>query len=149
VLLLVVAICGCLCLSLVNALACGVLSCCRCLCFLSLSLAVSTFGQRTVRMYNNTHCTYCVNLQHEGSISELHCAKSFFLARARTVQFFLQTIILFFANNNRTQKEREKINGLALSFHCCCNYTYTSGAGVGELLISTMVMLKNEDDAEL
>jgi hypothetical protein len=59
----------------------------------SLVVAVSTFEQRIVRRYNNTHCTYCVNLQHEGSISELHCAKSFFLARARTVQFVLQTII--------------------------------------------------------
>jgi hypothetical protein len=60
---------------------------------LSLIVAVSTFGQRTGRRYNNTHCTYGVNLQHEGSISELHCAKSFFPARAKTVQFFLQRII--------------------------------------------------------
>jgi hypothetical protein len=59
----------------------------------SLVVALSTFGQRTVRRYNNTNCTYRVNLQHEGSISELHCAKSFFVARARTVQFFLQRII--------------------------------------------------------
>jgi hypothetical protein len=60
----------------------------------SLVVALSTFGQRTVRRYNNTHCTYRVNLQHEGSISELHCAKSFFLAPARTVQFFWQRIIV-------------------------------------------------------
>jgi hypothetical protein len=66
------------------------LSCCRRL--FSLVVAVSTFGHSTARRYNNTHCTYGVNLKHEGSISELHCAKSFFLARARTV--------LFFANNN-------------------------------------------------
>jgi hypothetical protein len=78
--------------SLVNVLACGVLSCCRCLCFRSSVVAVSTFEQRTLRRHNNTHCTYGVNLQHEGSISELHCAKSFFLARALTVHFFLQTI---------------------------------------------------------
>jgi hypothetical protein len=38
----------------------------------SLVVAVSTFEQRTVRRYNNTYCTYGVNLQHEGSISELH-----------------------------------------------------------------------------
>jgi hypothetical protein len=43
----------------------------------SLAVAVSTFGQWTVRRYNNTHCTYGVNLQHEGSISELHWAKFF------------------------------------------------------------------------
>jgi hypothetical protein len=80
--------------SLVNALACCVLSCCRCLTEFSLVVAVSTFGHRTVRRYNNTHCNYGVNPQHEGSISELHCAKSFFLARARTVHFFWQRIIL-------------------------------------------------------
>jgi hypothetical protein len=45
---------------------------------LSLVVAVSTFEQRTAHRYNNTHCTYGVNLQHEGSISELHCVKSFF-----------------------------------------------------------------------
>jgi hypothetical protein len=56
---------------------------------------VSTFEQRTARRYNNTHCTYGVNLQHEGSISELHCAKSFF-SRAR------EDRTIFSANNNST-----------------------------------------------
>jgi hypothetical protein len=60
----------------------------------SLVVAVSSFGHSTVRRYNKKHYTYGVNLKHEGSISELHCAKSFFLARARTVHFFLQTIIM-------------------------------------------------------
>jgi hypothetical protein len=60
----------------------------------SLVVDVSTFGNRTKRRYNNTNCTYGVNLQHEGSISELLCAKSFFIARARTLQLFLQTIIV-------------------------------------------------------
>jgi hypothetical protein len=60
---------------------------------LSLVVAVSTFEQRTKRRYNNTHCTYGVSLQHEGSISELHCAKSFF-NRAR------EDCTFFFANNN-------------------------------------------------
>jgi hypothetical protein len=78
--------------SLVNALACGCVVLLSMLLF-SLVVAVSTFGHSTVRRYNNTHCTYGVNLKHEGSISELHFAKSFFLARARTVHFFLQTII--------------------------------------------------------
>jgi hypothetical protein len=59
----------------------------------SLVVAVSTFEQRTARRYNNTHRTYGVNLQHEGSIPELHCAKSFF-SRAREDR----TIV--FANNN-------------------------------------------------
>jgi hypothetical protein len=55
---------------------------------------VSTFWHRTVRKYNNTNCTYGVNLQHEGSISELHIVQRVFsLARARTVLVFLQTII--------------------------------------------------------
>jgi hypothetical protein len=53
----------------------------------SLVVAVSTFEQRIVRRYNNTHCTYGVNLKHEGSISELHCAAKIFST------FFLQTII--------------------------------------------------------
>jgi hypothetical protein len=62
---------------------------------LSLVVAVSTFEQRTTHKYNNTHCTYGVNLQHEGSISELHCApKSFFLARAEDRTIFLQTIVV-------------------------------------------------------
>jgi hypothetical protein len=60
---------------------------------LSLVVSVSTFEQRTTRRYNNTHCTYGVNLQHEGSISELHCAKSFF-SRAR------EDRTIFFAKNN-------------------------------------------------
>jgi hypothetical protein len=59
----------------------------------SLIVALPTFGHRTVCRYNNTQCTYGVNPQHEGSISELQCAKSFFLACARTVQ-------IFFAKNN-------------------------------------------------
>jgi hypothetical protein len=65
----------------------------------SLVVDVSTFGHSTIGRYNNTHCTYGVNLKHEGSISELRCAKSFFLARARSVQSFLQRII---------SREREK-----------------------------------------
>jgi hypothetical protein len=56
---------------------------------------VSTFWHRTVRKYNNTNCTYGVNLQHEGSISELHRAKSFF-SRAR------EDRIIFLVNNNNT-----------------------------------------------
>jgi hypothetical protein len=59
----------------------------------SLVVALSTFGHRTVRRYNKTHCTYGVNPQHEGSISELHCAKSFF-SRAREER------TIFFAKNN-------------------------------------------------
>jgi hypothetical protein len=59
----------------------------------ALVVALSTFGHRTVRRYNNTHCNYGVNLQHEGSISELHFAESFSLARAKTIHFFLQRII--------------------------------------------------------
>jgi hypothetical protein len=58
-----------------------------------LVVAVSTFGQRTGRRYNNTHCTYGVNLQHEGSISELHCAKSFFSRAREDRTIFLQRII--------------------------------------------------------
>jgi hypothetical protein len=81
--------------SLVNALACGVLVVLLSMLVFSLVVAVSTFGHRTVRRYNNTLCTYNINPQHEGSIFELHCAKSFFLARARTVQFFLQRIIYY------------------------------------------------------
>jgi hypothetical protein len=54
-----------------------IVCCLRCVVLLpmlvfSLVVAVSTFDQRTVCRYNNTHCTYGVNLQHEGSISELH-----------------------------------------------------------------------------
>jgi hypothetical protein len=64
----------------------------------SLVIAVSTFGHSTLGRHNNTHCTYGVNLKHEGSISELHCAKSFFLARATTVHFFV-------ANNNTLECE--------------------------------------------
>jgi hypothetical protein len=64
-------------------------------------VAVSTFEQRTLRRHNNTHCTYGVNLQHEGSISEFrHCAKSFFLARADTT--------IFFANNNMLEIHSDK-----------------------------------------
>jgi hypothetical protein len=60
----------------------------------SLVVAVSTFEQRTARRYNNTHCTYGVNLQHEGSISELHCAKSFFCrAREDRTIFFAKNIM--------------------------------------------------------
>jgi hypothetical protein len=60
---------------------------------LSFVVAVSTFEQRTARRYNNTHCTYGVKLQHEGSISELHCAKSFFSRAREDRTIFLQTII--------------------------------------------------------
>jgi hypothetical protein len=67
--------------------------------------AVSTFEQRTARRYNNTHCTYGVNLQHDGSISELHCAKSFFLARAETVHIFLHRIIP--TNEQRAPEKKE------------------------------------------
>jgi hypothetical protein len=67
-------------------------------CFVLLSMlvfsrvvAVSTFGHLTERRYNNTHCTYGVNLQHEGSIFELHCAKSFFSRARGPYNFFCIT----------------------------------------------------------
>jgi hypothetical protein len=62
-------------------------------CVLARRVALSEFGHRTVRRYNNTHCTYGVNPQHEGSISELHYAKSFF-SRAGDRTLFLQRIIV-------------------------------------------------------
>jgi hypothetical protein len=73
--------------------------------------AVSTFEQRTARRYTNTHCTYGVNLQHESSISELHCAKSFF-SRAR------EDRTIFFAKNNMTMQESTSraARGQVLSF---------------------------------
>jgi hypothetical protein len=57
-------------------LACGVFVILLSMLVFSLVVAVSTFEQRTVGRYNNTQCTYCVNLQHGGSISELHCIRS-------------------------------------------------------------------------
>jgi hypothetical protein len=55
----------------------------------SLVVAVSTFGRRTKRRYNNTHRTYGVSLQHEGSISELHWCKEFFSRPREDRTFFL------------------------------------------------------------
>jgi hypothetical protein len=55
--------------SLVNALASGVCVVLLSMLVFSLVVAVSTFGHITVRRYNNTHCTYGVNLKHEASIS--------------------------------------------------------------------------------
>jgi hypothetical protein len=56
-------------------------------------VAMSTFEHRTIRRYTTTHSRcYCVNIQHEVSISELHCAKCFSLALASSTELFLQTI---------------------------------------------------------
>jgi hypothetical protein len=86
----------------------------------SLVVAVSTFGHRTTRRYNNTHCTYGVNLQHEGSISELHCAKSFF-SRARE-----DRTICFAKNNTLRETTRVFVSHVSLERNGLVDFKQTS-----------------------
>jgi hypothetical protein len=56
---------------------------------------VSTFEQRTVRRYNNTNCTYGVNLQHEGFYFRIALCKEFFSRSHEDRTIFLQRIMAY------------------------------------------------------